>query len=894
MEITRERSRMKSSHRKSDSFVYHFSSQRTDGSKKLSDILGGKGAHLAEMTSIGLPVPPGFTITAEMSRAFFENKNQFPKGFREQVQKDITILEKISSLDFGSTQKPLLLSVRSGSKVSMPGMMDTILNLGMNDTIVEGMAQTNPRLAWDCYRRLIQMYGDVVLGADASMFIFIIEDLKSKKKYESDSDLTAEDLKHLTQLFKEQIIHTTGVEFPQDPMEQLFEAIKAVFLSWNNSRAIAYRELQNLPHDLGTAVNVQMMVFGNRGKKSATGVVFTRNPSTGAPGLFGEFLPQAQGEDVVAGVRTPLPISNTPESLESLMPDVYKQLIEVSSTLEKHFRDIQDIEFTVDQGQLWILQTRKAKRTIQAALKVGVDLVKEGLMTKQEAVMSIQPKELEGLLHPRVDRKEQNQLLCKGLPASPGGAIGQIVFSNQAALKRSHEKIILIRNETSPEDFQGMVCAQGILTVRGGMTSHAAVVARGIGKCCIVGCSSMEVFADQKECRVGSQVLKEGDVITLDGSTGEVYLGEMKMVKPELGEDFDSFMAMADDLAKIEVKANADTPEDAKTARRFGAKGIGLCRTEHMFFNEDRLDIFRKMILFQQDQEKRLRLLNEIIEKQTNDFYDLFKVMEGESICIRLLDPPLHEFLPHNEEEVVKLAQRWSEDVSSIRFKTLSLKEQNPMLGHRGCRLAVTFPELYIGQARAVILAYAKLSKEGKKCQPEIMIPLIGTSKEFIHIKKAVESALEEVKKEKNLSCDIPIGTMIEIPQAALRAGEIAKEAAFFSFGSNDLTQTTLGISRDDCGRFLPTYIEEGLVDTDPFVQLEVKSVGWLIDYATKQARQVKKDLPLSLCGEQGADPESIVFLNKVGLNKVSCSAFRVPVARLAVAQAEISKEESS
>lgn len=890
MNTTRDYNRMKSSDKVADPFVYHFSTRRTDGTKALSHLLGGKGAHLAEMTSMGLPVPPGFTITSNMSLVFSTNGGKFPSFFKEQVKKDIKVLEETTSLKFGSSLNPLLLSVRSGSKVSMPGMMDTVLNLGMNDIIVKEMAKTESRLAWDCYRRLLQMYGDVVLGADSSMFIFILEDFKSKKKYNSDADLTAKDLEQLVQLFKDQIIETTGEEFPQDPEEQLFGAIASVFSSWNNSRAVTYRDLHDLSHDLGTAVNIQTMVFGNRGKKSATGVVFTRNPSTGTPGLFGEFLPQAQGEDVVAGIRTPLSISQTKDSLESTMPDVYKELVKVSRHLEKHFRNIQDIEFTVDQGQLWILQTRTAKRTIQASLRAGLDFVKEGLMTEEEAIMSVNPKEFESLLHPKINSQDKSKLLCQGLPASPGGATGQIVFTNQDALKKSQEKVILVRNETSPEDFQGMIFSQGIVTVRGGMTSHAAVVARGIGKCCIVGCGSMMVNAEKKECRIGSTVLREGDIITLDGTTGEVYLGEMDMVKPELDEYFYNFMDMVDRCTKITVKANADTPQDAKVAKKFGAKGIGLCRTEHMFFNEDRIDIFRKVILFQQDFEKRVQFLDELMLKQQVDFYELFKVMEGESICIRLLDPPLHEFLPQSQEEIRSLAQKWSEDPESISAKVSSLKEQNPMLGHRGCRLAVTFPELYETQVRAVVLAYLQLQAENKSCKPEIMIPLVGTVEEFRYVKSLVNGVISILELEKKVSISIPIGTMIEIPQAALRADEIAKEAAFFSFGSNDLTQTTLGISRDDCGRFLPLYIEKGILEVDPFVQIETQSVGWLIAHAVKLARKVKPDFPLSLCGEQGANPESIAFLNRIGVNSISCSAYRVPVARLSAAQASISE----
>ena len=683
------------------------------------------------------------------------------------------------------------------------------------------------------------------------------------------------------------MLQTTGEEFPEDPEEQLFGAICAVFKSWNNSRAVAYRELHSYSHNLGTAVNVQAMVFGNRGESSATGVVFTRNPSTGEPGLFGEFLQQAQGEDVVAGIRTPMPIRQAPNSLEILMPSVYQKLLNISQKLEKHFREIQDIEFTVEGGQLWILQTRKAKRSIRASLRAAVDFVNEGLMTEEEALMSLKPKDFEQLLHPTLDPKAKKKYLCKGLPASPGGAVGRIVFSPQTAVLQGKEKVILVRNETSPEDIKGMMAAQGILTTRGGMTSHAAVVARGLGKCCIVGCHSLSINEEKKECRLGDLRLKEGDIITLDGAEGTVYLGEISLVQPELDSYFYRFMEICRRRSQIKIKANADTPSDARTAKNFGASGIGLCRTEHMFFQEDRIDIVRKLILFQDNEEKKNLLLKELLQKQKQDFVDIFSVMEGMPICIRLLDPPLHEFLPADHKEIKAMAKKWSEDLNTLIGKTSLLKEENPMLGHRGCRLAVTFPELYETQTQAVAEAAALMLKDNKKCQPEIMIPLVGTKEEFMYVRNRIEKVIQEISAKTKTSLSIPIGTMIEIPQSALRADELAEEADFFSFGSNDLTQTTLGISRDDCSHFLPAYLENSILKCDPFVQLEEKSVGRLIAMAAEKARSIRKDFPLSLCGEHGADQKSISFLIHI-VDAVSCSPYRIPSACLAAAQALI------
>ena len=870
----------------SDKFIYHFSQQKTEGSKSLSHLLGGKGAHLAEMSSIGLPVPPGFTITSEMSLYFYKNGKKLPQFFKARVKKEVEVLEKQTGREFGSTKNPLLLSVRSGAKVSMPGMMDTILNLGMTQKITEQMAQKESRMAWDCYRRLISMYGDVVLGADASTFIFIMEDYKAQRNYKNDTELTAHDLEKLSFLFKEQILQTTGEEFPEDPEEQLFRSISAVFESWNNSRAVAYRDLHSYSHESGTAVNVQTMVFGNQGKNSATGVLFTRNPNTGEPGLFGEFLPQAQGEDVVAGIRTPLPIRYAPNSLEVTMPQVFEKLSDIAFKLEKHFKDMQDIEFTIEEGQLWILQARKGKRSIQAALRIAVNLVQEGLLTEEEAILSVPSKNVEQILHPSLDPKAEKKYLAKGLAASPGGACGKIIFSsNKAAHIGPTEKVILVRSETSPEDIKGMVASQGILTIRGGMTSHAAVVARGMGKCCIVGCQALRI--EEGRCWFRDTQLNEGEKITLNGTTGEIFLGEVPMVQPQLDSYFHQFMELLNRHSQIRVKANADTPEDSKIALNFGASGVGLCRTEHMFFQEDRLDIVRKMILFQGDKEKETSVLNSLLEKQKQDFYEIFKVMENLPVCVRLLDPPLHEFLPQNNEEIKKISDKWGENYAWIKERVEYLKEVNPMLGHRGCRLAITFPELYETQVRAIGGALIDILKEKKKCFPEIMIPLVGFSQEFVMIRSRIQSILNEVQGVEGVQFSIPIGTMIEIPRAALVAHELVEEADFFSFGSNDLTQTTLGISRDDCSRFLPSYIEKGLIQFDPFVRLE-GSVGWLIRYACNQARQKKKDFPLGLCGEHGADPQSISFCRSVGLTSISCSPYRIPVARLALAQSQI------
>ena len=875
-----------------DKFIYHFSSEKTEGSKGLIHLLGGKGAHLAEMSSMGLPVPPGFTITTDMSLCF-DGNDKLPDFFINQVNQGLNSLEIQTGFIFGSIEKPLLLSVRSGSQVSMPGMMDSILNLGMNEETARHMAKKDPYLAWDCYRRLVQMYGDVVLGADSSTFVFIMEDYKKSKKYKKDSDFKTEDLEFLTKKFKEQIIQMTGAEFPEDSKEQLFGAIGAVFKSWNNPRAVTYRDLHSYSHQLGTAVNVQTMVFGNRGQNSATGVVFTRNPVTGENHLFGEFLLQAQGEDVVAGIRTPLPVCHSSESLETLMPSVFDELLRISKKLETHYKTIQDIEFTIEGGRLWILQTRNAKRSAQAAVRAAIDFVKEGLMSEEEALMSIQPKDLEQLLHSKLDPQQKKDLICKGLPASPGGASGAIIFSSEdACQKKKYEKMILVREETSPDDIQGMIVSDGILTTRGGMTSHAAVVARGMGKCCIVGCGAIQIFPDKKECHIGKIILKEGDIITIDGSTGEVYQGGIPLIKPNCDSYFGKFMEMVDKFSNITVKANADNAEDAQIAKNFGAKGIGLCRTEHMFFQEDRLDIVRKMILFQDDGEKRTSVLKILLEKQTQDFLSIFQTMEQNSVCVRLLDPPLHEFLPKKKEEITQLAQKWSENPQLLQQQVNNLREVNPMLGHRGCRLAVTFPELYQTQARAIAKAAIQIIKNNKKCYPEIMIPLVAYVKEFVFVRDLIRSTIQEVEQKEGIKLNIPIGTMIELPQAALCADELAKEADFFSFGSNDLTQTVLGISRDDCGRFLPYYIENNLISVDPFVQLDEQGVGALIAIASNKAKGVKPQIPLSLCGEHGADPQSISFLSAY-VRAVSCSPYRIPVARLAAAQDAIKKTSS-
>jgi pyruvate,orthophosphate dikinase len=879
-----------------DKFVYFFAAGESEGNAGMKNILGGKGANLAEMTGMGLPVPPGFTISTEICTHFYEAGGKLPDWVRPKVLEALNRVEKKIGKKFGDPTNPLLVSVRSGARASMPGMMDTILNLGLNDQTVEGLAKAsnNPRFAWDSYRRFIQMYSDVVMGMNSSLLEVALEDLKDEKKYKLDTELTTDDLKNLVKKFKSQVQQSTGQTFPSDPMDQLWGAISAVFRSWNTPRAITYRELHNIPASWGTAVNVQSMVFGNMGDDSATGVAFTRDPSTGEKKFYGEFLVNAQGEDVVAGIRTPQYLTKESaagqhSSLEEVMPKAYAELVEIYKKLEKHYRDMQDMEFTIERGVLWMLQTRNGKRTAKAALKIACDMLDEKLITEEEALMRLDPQSLDQLLHPTLDPKANKTLLAKGLPASPGGVCGQIVFTSEEAVewKEKGKKVILVRVETSPEDIAGMVASQGIFTTRGGMTSHAAVVARGMGKCCVAGCGEAEVDYHTETMRVKGYVLKKGDVITLDGSTGEVYLGEVKTIEPKLDGSFERIMKIADKVRRLKVRTNADTPKDAATARNFGAEGIGLCRTEHMFFGADRIDAVREMI-FADNRMEREKSLAKLLPMQRSDFFELFKIMDGFPVTIRLLDPPLHEFIPHTDEEIKELAQRIGWDFDRLRLKAKSLHEFNPMLGHRGCRLGITYPEIYQMQVRAIAEAAAEIVKSGKTLVPEIMIPLVGVDKELEILRELTLKEVETVQKEKGVKFQYSIGTMIELPRAAVTADQIADYAEFFSFGTNDLTQTTLGLSRDDAGRFLGTYVSSGILPKDPFVSIDQKGVGTLVKMAVELGKRTRPNMKTGVCGEHGGDPESVEFFHSVGLDYVSCSPFRVPIARLAAARAAI------
>lgn len=882
--------------------VFFFSAGETDGNSTMKNILGGKGANLAEMTSLGLPVPPGFTVSTEMCQAFFDAGEKLPGSLIASIEEALVKVESKIGKKFGDKKNPLLVSVRSGARASMPGMMDTILNLGLNDETVEGLASAsgNPRFAWDSYRRFIQMYSEVVMGMNSSFLEVTMEDMKDDKGYKLDTDLTAEDLKVLVGKFKKQVTESTGQKFPADPKEQLWGSVSAVFRSWNTPRAISYRHLHGIPADWGTAVNVQSMVFGNMGNDSATGVAFTRNPSTGESQFYGEYLINAQGEDVVAGIRTPIPIMASEaglagmkgESLEEKLPLAFKDLVTNYKLLEKHYRDMQDIEFTIERGKLWMLQTRTGKRTAKAALKIACDMIDEKLISVDEAMMRIEAKSLDQLLHPTLDPKAKKTLLTKALPASPGGATGKIVFSSEEAVewKERGEKVILARIETSPEDILGMVAAQGILTSRGGMTSHAAVVARGMGKCCVAGAGEVAIDYGLETLRVNGYVLKKGDLITLDGSTGEVFLGEVKTVEPELSGEFDRIMKLADSKRTMKIRANADTPKDAVTARGFGAEGIGLCRTEHMFFGADRIDAVREMIVAETRAERELAL-EKLLPMQRSDFLELFKTMKGYPVTIRLLDPPLHEFVPHSDDEIRTLAKTLKIDFEKLKVRVKGLHEFNPMLGHRGCRLAITYPEIYQMQTRAIAEAAAELVKSGMTLIPEVMIPLIGTAKELEILRSQSEREILDVQKETGVKFDYLIGTMIELPRAALTADEIADHADFFSFGTNDLTQTALGLSRDDSGRFLSTYVNEGIYKQDPFVSIDQGGVGKLVTMATTLGRSVKSGLKVGVCGEHGGDPDSIQFFQSAGLDYVSCSPYRVPIARLAAAQAAIAQK---
>jgi len=867
--------------------VYFFGNGKAEGTAEMRNLLGGKGANLAEMTNMGIPVPAGFTITTEACTAYYANNEQWPEGLAEQVEENLKKLEDAMGAKFGDSENPLLLSVRSGARVSMPGMMDTVLNLGLNDTTVQGLIKksNNPRFAYDCYRRFIQMYSDVVLGVPHSEFEAIMDEVKKSKGVELDSDLDADDLNELTRRFRDKVESALGRPFPLDVKEQLYGAINAVFSSWNNPRAITYRKIHGIPGDWGTAVNVQAMVFGNMGETSGTGVAFTRDPATGENKFYGEYLMNAQGEDVVAGIRTPQPI----EVLEQEMPEIYAQLVEIYKKLEAHYKDMQDIEFTIQEGKLYMLQTRAGKRTATAAVRIAVEMVDEGLIDKRTAVTRVDASQLDQLLHPMIDPKAKVNVIAKGLPASPGAAVGKVVFTAQDAEEWAArgEKVILVRLETSPEDIGGMHVAQGILTARGGMTSHAAVVARGMGKCCVAGCGDVVINEEQRRFTVGDIVVNEGDYITLNGTTGEVILGEVDLIQPELSGDFGRLMEWADEIRVLKIRTNADTPHDAQVARDFGAEGIGLCRTEHMFFAEDRIKAVREMILAADEQGRR-KALDKILPYQKNDFVEIFKVMRDLPVTIRLLDPPLHEFLPTEPGQIAGLAAEMGVAESVVRDKIASLQEFNPMLGFRGCRLGVVYPEIYEMQVRAIFMAACELAKQGYKIVPEVMIPLIGTVQEFEIIEEYCRKTAEQVMAEAGVKLEYSIGTMIEIPRATLIADKIAEKAEFFSFGTNDLTQMTFGYSRDDAGKFLPMYVEKNILAEDPFSTLDQEGVGQLVAIGTERGRSARPDLKIGICGEHGGDPRSVDFCHRVGLDYVSCSPFRVPIARLAAAQAQI------
>ena len=870
-------------------YVYFFGSGKADGTGAMKDLLGGKGAGLANMTCLKIPVPAGFTITTEACNSYFQNKKKYPVGMWEQVLANVKKVEDAMGMKFGGSKNPLLLSVRSGSKFSMPGMMDTVLNLGMNETTMKALQEKtgNERFVLDTYRRLIAMFGSTVMGIERSNFEKALEAMKEEKGVHLDTDLTVEDLKELVRIFKGIFVKGTGKEFPSDPLQQLKLAINAVFGSWFSDRAVTYRKHNNIPNDLGTACNVQAMVFGNMGGNSGTGVGFTRNPSTGEKQFFAEYLPNAQGEDVVAGLRTPLHI----DELKKQLPAAYKELEAIYRKLENHYKDMLDIEFTVQDGKLYMLQTRVGKRTAAASLKIAIDMVKEKLIDKDTALMRIDPEQFERLMHPSFDPKTPVQVIAKGLPASPGAAVGKVVFTAEDAEKASSggEKVILVRTETSPEDIGGMYAAQGILTARGGMTSHAAVVARGMGKCCVAGCTAVHIDEDTKVMTIGSQIFREGDFITLNGSTGEVILGETPLVPPDLSGDFDIIMKWADEVRELGIRANADTPEDARMALKFGAEGIGLVRTEHMFFDSGRIKAVREMILAD-DTEGRRRALAKILPMQREDFIGIFKVMNGKPVTIRLLDPPLHEFLPKTREEIEDMAREMGVPAEKLLARNKSLHEFNPMLGHRGCRLGITYPEISEMQVQAIMEAACEVAREKVKAIPEIMIPLIADVKEFEIMREMTVRIATEVQKRYKVRVKYDVGTMIEIARAALLAHEIAPGADFYSFGTNDLTQTTWGLSRDDAGRFLPTYVEMGIFERDPFITIDRKGVGMLMRMAIDSSRKIKKGMKMGICGEQ-VDPDSVEFCDEIGLTYVSGSPYRLPVARLAAAQATLKKK---
>ena len=867
-------------------YVYLF----REGNASMRNLLGGKGANLAEMSNLEVPVPQGFTVTTEACNKYYEDGKVIEDSIIREIENAMKELEKETGKEFGSTTNPLLVSVRSGARVSMPGMMDTILNLGLNDISVEAMAKltNNPRFAYDSYRRFIQMFSDVVMGIEKRLFEDKIDEIKEEKGVSFDTDLNTEDLKKLVSQYKEIYRKEKGEEFPQNPKDQLIEAITAVFRSWNNPRAIVYRRLNDIPGEWGTAVNVQQMVFGNKGETSGTGVVFSRNPANGTREIYGEYLMNAQGEDVVAGIRTPLPI----KKLEEQNPKIYKEFTDIVNKLENHYKDMQDMEITIEEGKLYFLQTRNGKRTAQAALKIAVDLVEEGMLTKEEAILKVEPKQLDTLLHPAFYNEDlkRAKAIAKGLPASPGAACGKIAFTAEEAKERAAqgEQVVLVRLETSPEDIEGMIASQGILTVRGGMTSHAAVVARGMGTCCVAGCGELKVNEEAKTVEVNGKIYTDNDFISIDGTTGNIYGEKIKTVTPEITGHFATFMGWVDEIRKLKVRTNADTPRDAKQAVEFGAEGIGLCRTEHMFFAEDRILAVREMIIAKTEEERR-KALNKILPMQRADFIEIYKALKGMPATIRLLDPPLHEFLPNAEEDMISLAKELDVDVEDIKLAVDSKHEFNPMMGHRGCRLAVTYPEIAEMQTRAIIEAAIAVNIEmGYHIVPEIMIPLVGEIKELKFVKDIVVSTAEKVMEEKGTKIEYSVGTMIEIPRAALTADEIAKEAEFFSFGTNDLTQMTFGFSRDDAAKFLSSYYDKGIYEQDPFAKLDRTGVGQLVKMAAEKGRQTRKDIKLGICGEHGGDPSSVEFCHDIGLNYVSCSPFRVPLARLAAAQAQV------
>jgi pyruvate,orthophosphate dikinase len=884
-------------------WVYGFGDGRAEGKAGMRNLLGGKGAGLAEMASLGLPVPPGFTITTEVCTFYYANKQQYPKELRGQVEKALAQIGKITGKIFGDKSNPLLVSVRSGARASMPGMMDTVLNLGLNDETVEALAKKSGdrRFAYDSYRRFITMYSDVVLGVGHEHFEELLDHHKENQGYTLDTDLSADDWAELVEQYKKRLKSKRGEPFPQDPHEQLWGAIGAVFGSWMNQRANTYRRLHNIPESWGTAVNVQAMVFGNMGDTSATGVAFTRNPSTGEKRLYGEFLINAQGEDVVAGIRTPQEITEAARkeagadkpSLEKTMPEAFKELTRIYGTLEKHYRDMQDLEFTIEQGKLWMLQTRNGKRTAHAALRIAVELAKEKLISREEAVARIEPASLDQLLHPTIDPEAPRTVVATGLPASPGAASGEIVFSSDEAekLKADGKKVILVRVETSPEDIHGMHAAEGILTTRGGMTSHAAVVARGMGKPCVSGAGGLRVDYSAQTMQAGNHVLKRGEIVTIDGTTGQVLAGKVPMIEPELSGEFGTLIGWADKVRSLGVRANADTPADARLAVKFGAEGIGLCRTEHMFFDEERIQAVREMILAD-DERSRRAAIAKLLPMQRGDFIELFEIMKGLPVTIRLLDPPLHEFLPHGADDIAEVAAAMGADPKKLEHRAKELAEFNPMLGFRGCRIAIAYPEIAEMQARAIFEAAVEAGKRtGKPVKPEVMVPLIATKAEFDIVKALIDAMAQAVAKETRTVVNYQVGTMIELPRAALVADEIAQSAEFFSFGTNDLTQTTFGISRDDAASFLGIYTARGIIPADPFVSIDRDGVGALVRIGVERGRKVRKGLKVGICGEHGGDPASVAFCHEVELDYVSCSPFRVPIARLAAAQAALGKK---